>query len=653
MTRCILTLVFLALFFVGASAQDDVWADILEDEDYEEQTGEMLTDELEDLLLHPIPLNSATREDLQRIPFLNDRQIEEICEYLYRHGPMKTKAELMMIASLDYSRRRLLERIVWLDEGKGENRPAVKERHSLMGSLNVPFYRRKGDRNGYLGYPYKHWLRYEYTRGDRLKAGLTATQDAGEPFGCGGNNMGYDHYAPYLLVRQWGRIETLALGLYKVSWGQGLVAGRQFSLGKAAMLDQLGRTTVGIRANSSRSVADYFQGAAVSVRLDRRFVASAFASYRPMDATLNDDGTAATLVKTGYHRTPTEYEKKNNLHATAFGFNATYRDKGFHAGFSALYSHLDRRLSPKTSQDYRRYYPAGNDFTNFSVDYGYTHHTIILNGETAVGKKGCLASVNTVAFTPNSALSLLLAQHFYGFRYEALYASGFGGSRTQNESGLCLGVDWTPWARWRVKGYADWIYHPWKTTTASIPSYELDASLTLSRMLGNWELSCRYRLKGSQRDAADGQSLEYRWSHRCRLRAKAEWGGGWHSQSQCEVSRAEADTWEWGYLLSQDFGYGKGIWRFSLSGAYFNTESYDSRLYVYERSLRYGFSFPAFSGQGIRYTAVVRANFGFGFRLGMKLGVTDYFDRSSIGSSYQQIDHSSKTDLELQGEIRF
>lgn len=50
---------------------------------------------------------------------------------------------------------------------------------------------------------------------------------------------------------------------------------------------------------------------------------------------------------------------------------------------------------------------------------------------------------------------------------------------------------------------------------------------------------------------------------------------------------------------------------------------------------------------------MVRANFGFGFRLGMKLGVTDYFDRSSIGSSYQQIDHSSKTDLELQGEIRF
>jgi hypothetical protein len=31
-----------------------------------------------------------------------------------------------------------------------------------------------------------------------------------------------------------------------------------------------------------------------------------------------------------------------------------------------------------------------------------------------------------------------------------------------------------------------------------------------------------------------------------------------------------------------------------------------------------------------------------------KLGVTDYFDRSTIGSSYQQIDASAQTDLDIQ-----
>ena len=51
------------------------------------------TDEIEELsqrMEQPVQLNSATREQLESIPFLNDRQIENLLAYLYIHGPMQT-----------------------------------------------------------------------------------------------------------------------------------------------------------------------------------------------------------------------------------------------------------------------------------------------------------------------------------------------------------------------------------------------------------------------------------------------------------------------------------------------------------------------------------------------------------------------------------
>ena len=55
-----------------------------------------------------------------------------------------------------------------------------------------------------------------------------------------------------------------------------------------------------------------------------------------------------------------------------------------------------------------------------------------------------------------------------------------------------------------------------------------------------------------------------------------------------------------------------------------------------------------FYGEGIRYWVMAKAQIGQRLMFTAKIGVTDYFDRNHIGSSYQQIDGSSQTDLDLQ-----
>ena len=55
-----------------------------------------------------------------------------------------------------------------------------------------------------------------------------------------------------------------------------------------------------------------------------------------------------------------------------------------------------------------------------------------------------------------------------------------------------------------------------------------------------------------------------------------------------------------------------------------------------------------FSGEGLRLALTARADLNSHLRLSAKVGYTNYFDRPVIGTSLQQIDHSSMTDLDIQ-----
>lgn len=89
-------------------------------------------------------------------------------------------------------------------------------------------------------------------------------------------------------------------------------------------------------------------------------------------------------------------------------------------------------------------------------------------------------------------------------------------------------------------------------------------------------------------------------------------------------------------------------WMVHALCGYFHTDDYLSRIYVYERSTLYNFSFPSFFGEGIRYAMIAQVKVIPRLTFIVKLATTDYFDRNAIGSGLQQIDHSSQTDLTLQ-----
>ena len=628
-------------------------------------------DVLSELEQHPININTATREELEAIPFLNDQQIEDIQAYIYQYGGMQTLSELAMIESLDRPHILLLHYFTYAAIDEKKSFPSLKNitqygQHQLTLDGNIPFYRRSGDNNGYLGYPYRHTLRYDFHYSDFIKIGLLGAQDAGEPFFANNNRYGYDHYSFYAVIRKMGRIKSLALGRYKLRTGMGLVLNNDFGFGKTMMLSSLSRNGSIIRAYTSRSSAKYLQGAATTIELTKNIDLTAFYSYRKIDATLNKSNGSITTIRTdGYHRTELEMEKKHNASQQVYGGNIGWTHKRFHTGITALTTYFDRQLSPNTSQKYRYYYPTGNHFWNASIDYCYRSRKLTVSGETATGDTHAVATVNMVTLQPNSQLMLTALYRFYSYRFTSLLGESFAeGGQVQNEQGAYLGINWKPFRQIQVIAYTDYAYFPWMKYQISNSSHSWDNYIAVTYNHLPFTIGGSYRLKTRLKDNAQKTSLIDDRTHRARL--FLSWQKKQFSlKTQGDYAVNNYKTVSRGWMVSQ-FATCQIPVHLQLSGrqwspllqtsaqiAYFHTDDYQSRLYAYERGLLYSFSFPASYGEGIRYSLHVRAALSTSLLVVAKIGTTDYFDRDHISSGRQQINSSSKTDLELQVRWKF
>lgn len=628
-------------------------------DDAEALSWQSAYDLLNDLSQNKMNINTATRDDLGQLPFLNDEQIEAIHYYIYRYGAMKTEGELALIEQLDMRTRNLLACFVYFGDTAGNTFPSLKNilkygQHRFIATAKIPLYERQGDKNGYIGYNYKHSIRYSFNYGERLKAGLTGAQDAGEPFFARGNSMGYDHYSFYLLLRKLGKMKTIAIGRYRISAGMGLVINTDFTLGKTASLANIGRNGIRIRAHSSRTAADYLQGTAATMSLGKAFEITGFVSYRNIDATLSSDGKAiATILTDGYHRTESEMMKKNNASNFIAGGNLCYNAKGLHLGFTGLFTSFDKELRPKTSQSFRRFYPSGNDFHNLSISYGYNSSVFSFKGETAVNDMRAVATVNSLQLNLSHSLSIMALQRFYGKKYYSLFSSAFSeGGRVQNESGMFLGANWRPSEHFSLMAYTDYAYFAWARYMVSRSSHTWDNLIQAEYAGSNFSFSARYKLKMRQQDNADKTSLVDFAEHRARLSAGYT-NEKWSLQTQTDVAYTTKNEGSFGWMITERAScHISKAFLMNATAAFFKTESYDSRIYIYERGMQYDFSFPMFYGKGMRFSILANARINSNMTINAKIGTTKYFDRNHISSGLQQINHSSMTDIEVQLRLK-
>ena len=624
-------------------------------------------EELSNRLQEPVNLNSATREQLEQFPFLSDIQIEHLLAYIYIHGQMETIYELQLVEELDRQTIQYLLPFVCIKAINNE--PAFRwktmlkdagryGKNEVLTRLDIPFYKRKGYEHTYLGPSVYNSVKYTFRYRDQLYAGGVAEKDAGEPFAALHNRYGYDYYSFYLLLQNCGRLKSLAVGNYRLSFGQGLVMSTDYLMGKTIYASSFNNRSTGIKRHSSTDEYNYFRGVATTVALTKRLSVSAFYSHRNMDGVVTD-GEITSVYKTGLHRSRKEADKKNLLTSQLTGGNVSYQQNHIRLGITGVYYVFNRPYEPELT-GYSKYNIHGNHFYNLGIDYAYRWRRFSFQGETAIGKQGW-ASLNRLQYSPVQDIQFILIHRFYSYDYWAMYAHSFGeGSTVQNEQGYYVGLETTPFSHWRFFVSFDLFSFPWKKYRINKPSRGTDGLIQATfTPRTNLSMYLKYRYKQKERDltGSKGTLTLPIFHHQLRYRLNYSLNDVFSSRTTLDYNhfhsqdRAATKGYQVTQMISSQLPWTRLF--ADVQGSYFSTDDYDSRVYVSEKGLLYTFYTPSFQGRGFRCAVRLRYELNEHWMLITKFGETIYLDRNEIGSGNDLIQGNKKADVQMQLRIKF
>ena len=624
-------------------------------------------EELSNRLQEPVNLNSATREQLEQFPFLSDIQIEHLLAYIYIHGQMETIYELQLVEELDRQTIQYLLPFVCIKAINNE--PAFRwktmlkdagryGKNEVLTRLDIPFYKRKGYEHTYLGPSVYNSVKYTFRYRDQLYAGGVAEKDAGEPFAALHNRYGYDYYSFYLLLQNCGRLKSLAVGNYRLSFGQGLVMSTDYLMGKTIYASSFNNRSAGIKRHSSTDEYNYFRGVATTVALTKRLSVSAFYSHRNMDGVVTD-GEITSVYKTGLHRSRKEADKKNLLTSQLTGGNVSYQQNHIRLGITGVYYVFNRLYEPELT-GYSKYNIHGNHFYNLGIDYAYRWRRFSFQGETAIGKQGW-ASLNRLQYSPVQDIQFMLIHRFYSYDYWAMYAHSFGeGSTVQNEQGYYVGLETTPFSHWRFFVSFDLFSFPWKIYRINKPSRGTDGLIQATfTPRTNLSMYLKYRYKQKERDltGSKGTLTLPIFHHQLRYRLNYSLNDVFSSRTTLDYNhfhsqdRAATKGYQVTQMISSQLPWTRLF--ADVQGSYFCTDDYDSRVYVSEKGLLYTFYTPSFQGRGFRCAVRLRYELNKHWLFITKFGETIYLNRNEIGSGNDLIYGNKKADIQMQLRIKF
>lgn len=639
--------------------------------------------ELIDLALNPLNLNTTSATDLSQIPGLSSRLAYRITAFRKRFGLFANVAELRAVKGIS---QELLETVDPYLTAKTVDQPSKASTDtpspaasSLRGDLIQRVGRRveqgrgyskpSGAPSAYRGSPYRLTTRLCLRYNQSVTANLTLDKDPGEPLGWNQSTHTYgtDFWSAHLAVRRKnGFLRHIVLGDFSPAFGQGLAFGQGRGFGKSRRTTRsIIKQSRGLSPYRSTSENRFFRGLALSLQPRTRLQFSAFASRRTLDAVPTPaeqprpQQTISGLFTGGYHRTLTELQRKDRLGETVTGGALEWKTAAGRLGVTGYYSWFDHRWSSAT-QPYQRF--------NFS---GHHTHMVSLYSDVVTGPghwfaegaraaNGSLAALGGVSAQLAQTIEVLLLARHVPKEFISLYGGTFGEGQgaPSNESGLYTGIRIKPFSRGYVAAYFDQFWYPWLRYSASRPSSGQDALLFATyRPQESIKLYLQFRDKRQAKNAkySDRTGLIYGLGQF--IRQTVRFHGSYQMlpnlrlRARLEFSRAAVpqQPTQQGTLFYQDIRW-QLFERLQLDGriTIFDTAGYAARLYAYENDLLYAFSLPAFFGQGQRAYLLLNWQPQQALTLQAKYAVVRYYGRDSVGSGLNQTPGNRLRELRLQ-----
>lgn len=634
-----------------------------ENEESENIDIDQIYDDLQYLYEHKINLNTATRDQLERLPFLSKVQIENILAYVYITHGMRSIYEIQLIDGIDYFIQRLLLHFVFVGDMRDESMEwNTKEifgriRHKIFSRIDADLEQRRGyAENKYLGSPLYEQFRYAFGAGkNRIQAGIVAEKDKGEQF-WGSYRKGFDSYSAYMQVDKLWKFSRIVIGDFRATFGQGLIMNGAFSAGKSSNVLKVNPSQSGLNRKSSSDEYNFFRGIGATAQLDRLSFTALY-SFRYYDASVDTLGnTFSSLYTSGIFRTSKDWSKRDNLSMRVFALNTNYRFDRAKIGVTLYANRLSMSMLPE-DKPYRRYSFRGDRQAAASVDYYWSLGRFVFWGETALTDRLAVATINGLSMMPTSNLNIVLLHRYYSRSYDLFFAKSFGkSSNVSNEDGVYLGFEVNPVKKWKLSAYADMFKFPYMKYRVSAPSKGFDAFAQVDFLPTRYlNMYLRYRLGDKEQDFVDRslptrQILNYeKQSLRYNLEYKYK-NIVFRSKVETNAAKSPMESYTYGFGFVQDIAYNT-LWHnlsVTLHYVFFDAPNYANRLYFYEPDILYSMSTPILYGIGNRYAINLKMSVVRNLFIYLHFSQTIYTDkRTKISSGLEEIKGNIMSNLKV------
>lgn len=672
---CILALLTL-LGCYQSSAQDQIDLQVFAERLFSVQDADVNYEAIyESLLLFytsPINLNKTNRDELSNLYILSPYQLQQFFEHRETHGTLLSINELQSIDGFDLETIRTLKPFVTVEE-KADNRSLIQriqeeENHFILLRLNRNLEREKGYRTSqYAGDANSVYCRYRLSRSHDFSFGLTAEKDAGESFRWSRQNKahGFDFYSGHASLQNKGIFQNITFGDYQMQFGQGLVFGAGFGSGKGSeTVNTIKRNSTGIKPYSSSLESGFFRGVATTLEKGNAEL-TLFYSNIGQDGSLKSDSSYSdfdefvnSIQSTGFHRTETEINAKNDVREQSFGTAIQYHfHKRFEIGASFLSSHFSSPLQKKPN-NYNQFEFQGNHNMIGSIYTNYIWQNFILFGEVARSSSGGIGMVGGFMSSLTPKLDFGMSFRNYDKDFHTFYGNAFSeSSRLINEKGIYWGLKAQLSKKHQIAAYYDLFRFPWLKFQTDSPSsgYEYLGRYTFrpSRSIVMYAQMRQESKQISQTSEAGNLStLSDAIKRNYLINIDYSLGRSFDFGTRLQASTYQLDDRETtGYALIQDLNY--RFWKIKLSSrmAIFDTD-FPNRQYAYEKNVLYTFSIPAYNGSGTRSYLMAQWNASSKITLWIRWAKFYFNNRETIGSGLTEVHGNTRTNITAMARIK-
>ena len=618
-----------------------------------------------------INLNRAEREEIAQIPWLSDWLIARLLTYRNLFGPILGIYELQAIPGWDVALiRKLKPYLKWGQEGevpwklrwmKGERRLSMaagrvvqRSRGFLPEGNNPPVY---------AGAPEKWQVRYRYQYRRSLQWGVTLEKDPGEMFIRHGKLNGF--MSAHLQLTNWKGISQLNLGDFSVNMGQGMIQWQGMGAGPGGNATGIFRQAQPVKAHTSAGELQFYRGASIIYKTGHLSF-TGYTGLRRLGAAIDGVGVgsaeASTLNLAGTFRTATEMDRKGKLGLWAMGGVMQWEHKKLKLALNWAGWHWQYPLKNGT-EPYQVLRKNTKRQQGLSIYASYVGKVAYLFGECAADVRGKPAFTGGLLMTPYRNIEMAVALRAISPGYNVWNGSIFGASsRPSNEYGIYTGLKYISPFRMVLDVWGDVYYHPWLKYRVSAPgtgsAFRIQVTGKPDR---NTEWRVAYRFSSASQNSGKMDILIETPEERKVNGLKLYWSviqdRVWQYRTRFEYVnwRDSGNNFETGSLWLAEARWtptGKSCY-FDGRIQYFQTGSYNTRLYALEKDIPFQQGVPAFYGKGWRYYLMITYKYRKSFQCWLRVAHTDKADVTETGSGYNTIQGKGRTELSVQWQILF